>query len=339
MQLVQRSFLAAFGVLALLVGAGSAQAQAIKLLPNDTELVFTLNLKQILTSEVAKANKTLLDFAKQAIEQKLDDNPANKYLKKANFNFLTDLHSVTVAMPVGRDFGEGMIVLEGKFDAEKIEEAVADAGNEAGEKLKVIEIAKTKAFQVTPKDDGKTIYVGILNSKTLIACTSKADFATAVARLTGSQQPSFKAEFKTAVSAINGKQSLSFAATSAALTKLADKAPEGAADQAKQAVGFLKDLDGFSAAVTIQKDIDFHLTVNTKDANKAMELGNLAKLGLGALRGKYAEEAKDNEKSAAILSVVKTITATTSGSSLTIRGQIAFDTLEKIMQLLPVPGN
>ena len=29
---------------------------------------------------------------------------------------------------------------------------------------------------MTPKDE-KTIYVGILNSKTMIACTSKKDFA------------------------------------------------------------------------------------------------------------------------------------------------------------------
>ena len=77
--------------------------------------------------------------------------------------------------------------------------------------LKVIEIAGTKAFVVTPKEDGKTIYVGILNSQTMIGCTSKADFAAAVARLSGEQKASFKAEFKSALKAISGKQSLSMA--------------------------------------------------------------------------------------------------------------------------------
>jgi len=339
MQLVRRSLLVAVSALAMLVGAASVQAQATKLLPNDTELVFTINLKQILSSEVAKANKALLDFAKQAIEQKLEDNPSSKYLKKANFNFLTDLHSITVAMPVGRDFGEGVIVLEGKFDAEKIEAAATEASQEAGGGLKVIEIANTKAFQVTPKEDEKTIYVGILNKKTMIACTSKADFATAVARLSGSEKSDFKAEFKSAVSAINSKQSISVAATSAALAKLADKAPEGAGDQARQAAVFLKQLDGFSVAITIQKDIDFQVGVISKDAKQSMDFANLVNLAVGGFRAKVAEKAKDDEKAAAALSVLKSVTATASGSTLMIRGQVSFDTLEKIMQLLPIPGN
>jgi hypothetical protein len=339
MQMVRRCCLVAVTALAVLIGAASAQAQATKLLPNDTELVLTINLKQILTSEVAKANKTLLDFAKQAIEQKLEDNPSSKYLKKANFNFLTDLHSISVAMPVGRDFGEGMIVLQGKFDAEKIEEAATEASKEAGGGLKIIEIANTKVFQVTPREDEKTIYVGVLDKKTMIACTSKTDFATAVARLSGSQAASFKAEFKSAVGALSNKQSISIAATSAALLKLMDKLPDAAAAQADKASPILKQLDGFSAFITIQKDIDFQIGVNTKDAETANQYAAASKAGLEFAKKLVGDKAKDDEKAAAALAVINSIQATATGVNLVIRGQISADTLEKILQLLPIPGN
>ena len=103
----------------------------------------------------------------------------------------------------------------------------------------------------------------------------------------------------------------------------------------------MKELDGFSAAITIQKDIDFQVAVNTKEAQtKQWSLANLAKLAIGGVRGKVEEKAKDDERAAAALNVMKSITATATGSTLMIRGQISFETLEKIIQLIPgMPGN
>ena len=80
-------------------GATAVHAQATKLLPNDTEMIVTLNLKQILNSEIAKANKTLLDIAKGKIEEMLDDKGFGKYLKKADFDLFRDLSSITVGGP------------------------------------------------------------------------------------------------------------------------------------------------------------------------------------------------------------------------------------------------
>src|ERR1019366_9381513 len=104
-------------------------------------------------------------------------------------------------------------------------------------------------------------------------------------------------------------------------------APEGAGDQLKQVAVFLKQMEGISAALTMQKDIDFQLSVNTKEEKTAMEYQNLVNLGLGVAKTKVAEKAKDDEKFAAALTVLNSIRATATGANLMIRGQITFETL------------
>ena len=333
MQATRRFWLAAAGMVALLVGRVFPQAQANKLLPDDTELIVTINVQQILKSEVLKANKTLLDLAKQKIEEQLENNPAGKFFKKANFDLFTDLHSITVAAPGARDAGEGVVVLEGKFDAAKIEAAATEAVD-GGTGLKVIEIAKTKAFEITIEDQ-KTIYVGVLSKKIMIATTSKADYTEAVARLNGVKQAAFKAEVRSLLKTTNNKQSISVLATSAVMTKLADKAPAGAGDQIKKAGEFLKGIEGLSMAITIEKNIDFQLGVNSKDEKSATDLANIAKFGIGVGKQSYVEKAKTDENAAVILAIINSVTTTVSGSNVLVRGQLTFENLEKLLQNLP----
>jgi hypothetical protein len=282
--------------------------------------------------------KLIIGLAKQKITEGLEEKGVDKWLKKANFDLFKDLHSITFAIPGDRNPEEGFILLEGNFDADKIEAAALEASKEAGGGLKVSKIAGVKAFEVEPKDE-KKMYVGVLNKKTMIACATQTDFAEAVARINGTKSANFKnAAFKSLVGSVNSKQSISIVATSNLMTKLADKAPEGA-PQVQQAVALLKKMDGFSAAVTIQKDIDFELGVNTKDADTAKQAAMWGTLGLVGIKAKLADAAKDNEKLKPAVDVLNTIQINAKGANLMVRGQITFDTLEKILQSLPIPGN
>jgi hypothetical protein len=332
MQFTRRLWIAA---LCLFVGASAAPAQQIKVLPADTELIFTINIQQMLKSEVAKEYKILIDLAKGKIEEALEDKGLAKHLKKADFDLFRDLASITVAVPGERNPEEGFILLEGKFDAEKIEAAVTDASKEAGGGVKVIKIAGITAFEVAPKDE-KTMYVALLDDKTMVACASRKDVESAVARQR-SAKPEFKAAVvKNLVSTVNAKQSLSMIATSKVLGKLAENAPMGGA-KAQQAVDFLKTMDGFSFAVTIQKDIDFQVGVNAKDGPTAQKYADAANLGLAFVKMKVAEKAKEDPKLKFAVDVVNSVRVTAQGPNLMIRGQMSFEALQKLMENLPLP--
>src|SRR5258705_665160 len=121
MQFARRLWIAAACTLAVLVAAPAIQGQGTKLLPADTELVVTINLQQILKSEVLKSNKTLVDLGKAKINELLDEKEIGKYLKKANFDIFKDFSSITIAVPNRANVEEAFILLEGNFDIEKIE--------------------------------------------------------------------------------------------------------------------------------------------------------------------------------------------------------------------------
>src|SRR5262249_40609347 len=153
------------------------------------------------------------------------------------FDLFRDLSSITLAIPGGdRNPEDGVIVLEGRFDADKIEAAALEASKDAGG-FKTVKIAGVKAFEVTPKDkEDKTMYAGILNKQTMIACASKKDFAEAVARMDGSKTVNFKSELvKSLLNTVNNKQSISMIATSDVLTKISEKNPQAGNPQAKAA--------------------------------------------------------------------------------------------------------
>jgi hypothetical protein len=339
MQFVRRLWLAAACTFAVLVAAPAVQAQATKILPADTELVFTVNLQQILNSDVLKSNKTLVDLAKAKIQEQLDEKEVGKYLKKSGFDIFKDLSSMTVAMPAGRTDNDPFILLQGNFDAEKIEGAIMEASKEAGAGVKVknVKIANTSAFEVVPQGE-KTLYIGILDKKTMIACAAKNDFAEAVARFNGTKAGTFKAEvFKSLLSTTNNKQSLSFVATGKLVNKLAENNPNANNDQAKMVIAALKNVEGFSAAITIAKDIDFQLGVNAKDAETAQQFAGMANAALILAKAEVTKKAKAQENLAPVVDIVNTLKADANGANLIIRGQITFATLEKLLQNLPNP--
>jgi len=339
MQFARRLWIAAACMLATSLATPAVRAQATKILPADTEMVVTVNLQQILGSEIFKSNETLVNLAKAKITEQLDDKEIGKYLKKAGFDIFKDLTSVIVAVPGGRDSDDGVVVLQGKFDADKIEGAVLEAGKQAGTdvKVKLVKIAGTSAFEVTPKDE-KTIYVSVLDKKTMIACTAKSDFAEAVARFNGTKASTFKdAAFKNLVQTTNNKQSISFVATGKIMNKLAEKNPNAGNDQAKMLMAVLQQVDGFSAAVTIEKNIDFQLGVNAKDAETAQQFAAAANLGLQGVKATVAKQAKQNEKMEPLVDFMNTLKAEAKGPNLIIRGQLTYATLEKLLQNLPNP--
>jgi hypothetical protein len=323
--------------IAVLVGASAAHSQQTRILPPDTELLFTVNLKQLLDSEAARANRGLIDLAKAKIAEQLAVKGVAQHLQRADFDLFRDLGRVTVAVPGGRSANDGFILLEGSFDSAKIAAALLEANKQAGAEatVKAITIGNVPAFEVVAKDQQR-MYVGVLNKTTMIACSTKDDFRGAVDRLAASKPGAFASpSFKALIEAADKQQSIGIVATSKLLAKLAEKAPEGAGDQAKAALGFLDQVEGFHLGVTIQKNIDLVVGLNAKDAETANKFQGTVKLVLAVAKQKLDEQAKMNENLAPAAEIVNSLQVSTNGSNLAIRGQITDAQLEKLLKNLP----
>jgi len=336
MQFARRSLIAAVCTLGLLVASATAQAQNTKLLPNDTEMIVALNLGQILKSDVLKKNELIVNLIKGQIEDQLDSQGVSKWLKQADFDLFRDLTSVTVAVPGGkREPGDSFILLEGKFDSDKIETAAKEASKDAGDAFEVFKIGATKVFKIAPQDQ-KTVYASVLDKKTMVISASKEDVTEAIGRLSSGKKAAFKADvIKSLLETVNSKQSINVVATSGMMTKIAENAPQGG-DKAKDA---LETIDGLSVAITIDKDIDFQLGVNAKTKETASQYATLGNLGLKGAEAKLKDLAKKDERFGPAVDVLKTVRINAQGSNLVVRGQISIDALTEILKNLPLPNN
>lgn len=308
--------------------ASQAAAVEPKYLPGDTELMLAVNLKQMLSSEIAKQYKALIDQGRGALEAQIQNDPNAKLLEKSGFDLFRDLHSVTVTTNGGKDLEKVSVVIEGKFNPAKIQAVAEEVAGQNAEVLKISKIGDTRVYEITPPGK-KQAFAALVGDSVLIVSPTQAALKEAVA---GAGGKGLKAGFKSLLKTVNNKQSLSFAATGTAIATLLENAPVPNADAL---AGTLQGIDGISAAITLAKDIQFQLAVNAKDEETAKKTVALGNFGLLTIRTLAAQEAKKNEQLQPLVEVSKTLRITSEGNNVVLRGEVSLENLEKLIKALP----
>ena len=318
-------------VLGVLAAYSSVRAADLKYLPADTEIVFTVNVKQILDSELFKANKEALDHAKTLLDNAAGNNPAQQYLKKAGFDVFRDLHSLTFANSGSKDPAAGFIIIEGKFNPDKFTITAEEAARDSADTIKITKSGGQTIYEITPPGE-RMLYATLLEGKVLLAAGNKDALLEAVGRAAGTKRATRKKEFTGLLGTVNNKQSINFVATGAALAKLSEGAP---VPNGEAATAALQGIEGLSGAITITKEVQFQLGVNAKDeagAKKMAQDGTGMLLGVQFLIG---QQAKKDEKFAPVVDIVKTLRITNEGSHVLLRGVVSLDVIEKLMKNIP----
>jgi len=330
-----RSGLLAVLGLAVAFSAAPARAQeSHKYLPSDTELLASFNFRQLLGSELAVSQKDKVEQMKGLLDSIIQGNEeAKQYLEALGFDLFRDFNSVTVAVAASIAPETGLVIVEGKFNPEKFHKTAEQVAGEHGDILKIVRVGEHKVWEVSAPGQDKTLYMSLVNKSTLLAALSKSVLRAALEQ----KEPDLKKEVRELLKTTSTKQSLSFVATGKALSNAAEKAAEHSNDpKGKQVLEMagpvLKMISGFSAALTVGKNVDFQIGVGTQDKKTADTLAQQAS-GLIALgRGLVAQKAKEDPQSATALEIMKTMEASVEGTTVIIRGQIAAAVLEKAMK-------
>jgi len=315
------------GCLLALGLAAPARAVDPKILPNDTEVVIQINLKQMLESPIAKSNKALLEKGLEAAKAKITQSPASKYLEKAGFDPLRDLYSITVAGPAAKDLDSGFVVIEGKFDVEKFDSAAADAASDNGDALKVHKIGGKQVYEITPNGE-KTVFATLVSSSLMVAASSKDGLSDGIARLAGGKSSKLNKMFQTILPTINDKQSFSMAMTSNVLNNGLKEAP---IPPNQDAVDTLKQIDAISFAVTLGKNIEISGTLIAKDNDSAKKMAAMGNVGILFVKGMAGQKAKEDPNLQPAIDVLNTIRIADSGDRVTLRAEVTQENLEKLM--------
>src|SRR5579872_3542752 len=193
-------------------------------LPDDTEVLVTINVRQILDSEVVKKN--LLEAAREGLKG-LDQ--VQTVLTDLGFDPFKDLDKVLIAGPGGGDEDRGLVIVRGRFDLAKFKKRGAEAARDNSDIVTIHKVADGQGGQFliyevkTPvQDQEKQLFVALASREVALASFGKDYVVDALKKNAGKAKAGVKLkskEFATLLARMDGKQSVSFAAVGKALTK------------------------------------------------------------------------------------------------------------------------
>lgn len=300
-----------------------AKIDSHTLLPDDTEAVVAINLKQLLGTDLIK---------------KIDTKGANtdKVKEELGFDPAKDIESVVFAIPGGGNAEKTIVILNGTFDPAKFEGKIEEAAKAKADNVKVHSVVEGKenfkVFEVTKLEDlmkglppqfappgganpleGKSIFAGFANTAVIIA-GNKDQIVQALMKASGSKKTELKSkEMKNLLTKIDSKRTLSLAILATCIGKEA-----------------IDKFESITGGITVGAEIQTEIFLNTKDAAAAKTLNMVVDQGLEQVNGILGFITTQQKELAPLVDVVKAIKATTKDSTVTIKSTIDADSMKKI---------
>lgn len=313
-------------IAALFPGSRSTAAD-VNYFPDDTELVVSLNLKQIFSAEVVKAQPDAVGELREVLGQFAGVDLVQKYLKAASLDAFRELTRITYVYTGSKKPEVSFLVLEGAFDAGKLR----DSAKVAGASLRGRKSGDHTVYEVTPRGE-KRFYAVLVNPSTLLAATTGEALADALGRTGGSKKSGLKKEMSNLLESTDERQSVTFVSTGPAFASFV----EGfSLPNAESAVAFSQTLDAMSGGITLTRGIQFQLAVNAGSVETAKKLTDSANSGLLLVATLARQNAEKDAKYLPVVDVVKSLRFTNQGSGILFRGEVSLATLEKLIANFP----
>ena len=315
-------------VVVAFISAAPVGAAEVKCLPDDTDLVVVVNLKQIFHSELVKSQPDALGELKEVLGEFAGAHRVQKYLNEVGIDVFRDLSSITYAYPSSKDSGPNFLILEGEFSGVKMN----DAARANGATVRVNTSGSDSLYEITPRGE-KRFYAVLVNPSTLLAAATEDSLVSALARASGSKKSSLKKAMSTVLESAGTRQSVTFVSSGASLARRL----EGTSiPNAERVTAFLQALDTVSGGITLAKGIQFQLASNAESDDTAKKLAESANGALRILLTLVRQHAEKDPTLGPVAEVVTGLSFTTDGSGIAFRGEVSLNTLEKLMNRFPV---
>jgi len=315
----QRCLLAG-ALLALVMPVRAAEVD--KYLPADAEFVSHLNVRQLLDSAVVK---------KHAVEKLRDllkgQEHASSVLEALGFDPFKDLTSITGAGSSLEPDGKAWFIAHGQFDSTKFEAKAEEEAKNHGDTLKIHKEGDKKIYEVQMPHDDKPLFVAIVDKTTLVGSNDKDYIRDCFAKAAAKKEAGVKKELKELIEKVDSKSSMWLVLrgntlNSGPLAAVSD-------DKAKKTI---ERIDSVTFTVTVDKGVKIALDMGSKSAEGAKELAENMKEYIDTGKGFLALAAGQEPKAAPLVDVVNSVKITTEGNSVSIKGEVGEDLIEKALK-------
>ena len=335
------------GLLAVLLSAPLGRtAEVERYLPEDTEIVLNLNVRQIFDSPIVKKN-----FLEMAQESLRGNNEIQDVLKDLGFDPFTDLERIVLASPGGADKDRGLVIVHGQFDVAKFKAKAAEVAKDDDAHLKIHKVlgGKHLLYEVNVPERDDPLFVALAGRDTLLASPGK-DYVIDALKKAGKEAkngdpkpaPSGKSsgvlaldkpvlknkKFEALLEKVDARQSVSLAMVK---TPELSKALEQVPGDVK---AMLETIRAIGGGLTIGDDVKLELVVTTKTAQNAEELHKSAKAGLDLMLAGLATVTQTNPSPEIelVVDILKTVRVKNNGASVVIKGRITSDVIEDALK-------
>ncbi len=305
--------------LAALVVAPLRGAEVDKLLPDDTEVVVTVNARQILDSALVK--KYGLEPIKDAIK---NNQELSQTFESLGLDPLKDIDVLISASPSGVDPDKGLQIVHGKFDVKKFKDKGAEVAKDHADIVKITKAGSHTVYEVTLPNQPRPFYVGVVNNSTIVLSPVKDYVADAFDRASGQKRGTIKKEVGNLIAKADTNQSLWVVALGSGLAK----GPLASEQQAKMLIG---KIDTVTGGVKVSEDVKLDFLIHAKNAQDAKDLSEKLEQGIMQAKGVLGFLAAQNKQAGAVLSMVETMKVKPEGKEVSIKAEATKDVIEKAL--------
>jgi hypothetical protein len=316
--------IAAVFVLALATASPARAADLDPLLPADTELYLTVNLRQIIDSPLfqkhlrPQVEKLLKDESGEAVQG---------VLKELGIDPFKDLDRVTVAAPSTKEADRGLVILTGKFDGAKLNQKGKEAAKNKPETFKLHAAplgggSKANIWEVVVQPQQETsLFVAVVSARTIVVSPGKDYVVDALKQDVNRAKGALKnKELAALIEKMDPRQSVSVALLGKALGIDHEAIPKAVTD----AVGKVEAVGG---GVTVSEDVKFELMIATPSSEAALRIQKEGDRALKLVTVGLALT-EENQGLSLLLDVVKSIKITNRGRVVSVAARLPEDALE-----------
>jgi hypothetical protein len=310
------------GVLGLALFVAPARAADVEaFLPKETDAVISLNVRQLLESEVVKRHA--LDLIKQSIR---DNDEAQRTFDALGLDPLKDFDRITVGGG-GDDATEAraVIVIEGKFDPARINDAAAGIARRKGQNVTLDTVDGKNVYKLTSERQPNPMYAAVVDANLIVLATAKDDLAAAFDAAQGKRRTQVKQGLSNLLRRADPKATLSFAAsTKGKLDRVPVPDPN-----VKQLLAGIENLTG---EIRVGRDVRMQLSIGVEDEDSATVLGNQIDEGLKQAKQFVPLIAIQHPPLKPLGDVINNVRTATKGKSITIDANLTADAIDALVE-------
>jgi hypothetical protein len=305
----------------LLLGLGvpaSSAATPDKLLPAETDTVVSINLRQIIDSDVIKK------YALEQIKQAIEGQEAKALLNDLGLDPLKDIDRMVVAtIDTSRENTKFLLIVHGSFDPDKLFKTAEAQSKKDSDRFAMVRDGNIVMFKYQPETGDPPLYGTVVNANTVIAASEKKLIADALAA-----EKNGPAKLKPELTALLKKMDdkASMYAVSLVKGKFDDVQVPGGGNLPIDLSGIQKVLpsaETIAMTLKISVDVNLEVTFGMKDDEAATDMQNTVEELLKQLKPLAALAGAADERAKPLADILATVKTTAKNKDVIISGKIA----------------